>query len=475
MKSDMLVPSSGTALSSRGSTEVAPQGSGMGGGALSPLTLDAVSASRTDSFRRLGRNMRNTVAVILAFTGALGALLFKTVIAGAVVGQGTLVVETGPKAVQHQQGGVVRELLVENGDMVHAGQPLVVLDQVVADAQLRAATSSLLQKEARLDRLIAERDGLDELTFPSVSQDLLALQPAYEQFLDVERRQFELRRENRQSEREQLQERIKQIEEQMNGEAAQMAALDQEIGIIGEEVEGLRALFKRKLVNYERLSDIERSLSQLQGRRADLSATTAANKGRISEIKLQILQIDQTLRAELTDQIAQTQQEVSEFAERRVIAQEAKDRSVIVAPQDGTVHELAVHTVGGVVQPAETIMVVVPQADALVGEVRIRPTDIDQIYPGQDAEIHFSAFDRGTTPVIRGTLSRVSPDLETDKRTGAPYYQARISVGPEELARLGDLHLVPGMPLEVFIHTSDRTIISYLSKPLTDQMNRAFR
>lgn len=444
------------------------------GGSLPP-SLGAIDAAQTNSFGRLRRSMRGAVLVTLVFTTAIGAFLTKTVIAGAVVGSGVIVVETGPKNVQHQSGGVVRELLVREGDVVEAGQSVLILDQVVADAQLRAATSSLVQKQARLDRLIAERDGLEELRFDGVTGEMRALEANTAHFLDVERRQFELRRESREGQREQLFERISQTEEQVRGEEAQLSATTEEMEFVQNELQGLRNLFQRKLVTYERLSDMERSLTQLRGRQASLASSIASNRGRVSEIKLQILQIDQSLRAELTDQIAQTQQEVSEYAERRVIAQEAKDRSVIVAPQSGTVHELAVHTVGGVVQPAEVLMRIVPGNDALVGEVHIRPTDIDQVFPGQAAEIHFSAFDRGTTPVINGTLSRVSPDLEHDQRTGAAFYNARIHVEQDEMARLGALQVVPGMPLEVFIKTNERTIISYLSKPLTDQMNRAFR
>ncbi|WP_416357049.1 HlyD family type I secretion periplasmic adaptor subunit [Aureimonas phyllosphaerae] len=438
-------------------------------------SLDVVEAGNTGSYQRLRRSMRGAVLITLGFTTAIAVFLTKTVIAGAVVSSGVIVVETGPKAVQHQTGGIVRELLVADGDVVKAGQTLVVLDQVVADAQLRAATSSLVQKQARLDRLIAERDGLTELTFPGVTPEMHALEPHTDRFLDVERRQFELRRESREGQREQLGERISQTEEEARGQEAQLAAASDELAFTENEVNGLRNLFKRKLIAYERLSEVERSLTQLQGRRAALVSAIASNKGRVSEIRLQILQVDQSLRAELTDQIAQTQQEVSEYAERRIIAQESKLRSVIVAPQSGTVHELAIHTVGGVVQPAEVLMRIVPGNDALVGEVHIRPTDIDQVFPGQKAEIHFSAFDRGTTPVINGALSRISPDLERDQRSGASFYTARISVSHEEMNRLGSLQIVPGMPLEVFIQTNERTIISYLSKPLTDQLNRAFR
>lgn len=439
------------------------------------LTLDSVEPKQTTSFASLSRSMRSSLVIVVAFVAALTVFLARTVIAGAVVTQGVLVVDTGPKKVQHQTGGIVRELLVSDGDTVKAGQPLIVLNQVVMDAQLKAVAGSLVQKQARLDRLIAERDEAETLLFPSISADTLQANPEYKNYLEVERRQFQIRLEAREGERSQLLERIKQTDEQIAGDTAQLNAATREVRVVQDEVEGLRDLFKRKLVTYERLSDMERSIAQLEGRIGALQSSIAGNKGKISEIKLQILQVDQNLRSQLTDQISQTQQEALELAERRVIANETQERSVITAPQSGVVHELAVHTVGGVIQPAELLMLIVPESDALVGEVRIRPNDIDQLFPGQKAEIHFSAFDRGTTPTISGKLIRVSPDLETDPRTGAMFYKARIVVEAKELERLGSLKLIAGMPLEVFIHTIDRTVASYLTKPLTDQMNRAFR
>ncbi|KQT51061.1 hypothetical protein ASG43_07065 [Aureimonas sp. Leaf454] len=419
--------------------------------------------------------MRTTGWIAGGFVATLVVFLSRTVIAGAVVSQGVLVVDTGAKKIQHQSGGVVRELLVSEGDRVKAGQPLVVLDRVVTDAQSAAVASSLVQKQARLDRLISERDGAETLTFPSVQPPVLRGHTAFERFLDVERRQFEIRRQDRDGQRRQLLERVRQAEDEIGGNAAQFAAVSREVEVVERELSGLRALFRKKLVTNERLSEIERSLAQLEGRKGSLQAAIASGKGRVSEIQLQILQVDQTLRSDLTDQISQTQQEVSDLAERRVIATEAQQRSVIIAPQDGVVHELAIHTIGGVIQPAEVLMLVVPEADALVGEIRVRPNDIDQLFPGQSAEIHFSAFDRGTTPALNGTLARVSPDLEQDPRTGAMFYKARIRLAAGELGRLGDLPLVAGMPLEVFVRTSDRTIASYLTKPLTDQISRSFR
>ncbi|KQT85593.1 hypothetical protein ASG48_07330 [Aurantimonas sp. Leaf443] len=434
-----------------------------------------VPAEATSAYRALRRNILIGVTAVLMMSGSIVGLMAKTVIGGAVIAQGFLAVETGPKLVQHPMGGVVAKVFVADGDKVTAGQPLVQLDTTVAEAQVQATQTSLFQQQARLDRLLAERDGLAELTFPSISQAQLLRYPQFETALDSERRQFLLRREERDGQRSQLRERSRQAEEQVRGDISQLDASTAEIDTVEKEIEGLRGLFKKKLVPYQRLSEMERELSQLKGTQGALRSSIAAGRGKIAEIELQIMQVDQALRAELTDQIASAQEAISTLSEKRTVAADTMARSMILAPQSGVVNELKIHTVGGVIQPAETVMVIVPESDRLVGEVKIRPVDVDQLYAGQDVTLHFSAFDRGTTPALNAELASVSPDLIEDKRTGTMYYLARIKASDEELSKLKGLELVPGMPIEAFVKTSDRTIMSYLTKPLTDQMNRALR
>ena len=220
---------------------------------------------------------------------------------------------------------------------------------------------------------------------------------------------------------------------------------------------------------------MQRELSELTGLQGEMKAAIASGRGRIAELELQVAQVGQTLRASLTDDIATVHQTIAELVQDQIATRDILARSVLHSPQSGIVHDLALHTLGGVVQPAEVLMLIVPENDRLVGEARIRPNDIDQIYPGQEVTLQFSAFDRGTTPALTGKLSSVSPDLSTDPQTGAMYYTARVAIDPGEMDKLGDLRVVPGMPMELYIRTTERTLLSYLTKPLSDQMNRALR
>jgi HlyD family secretion protein len=426
-------------------------------------------------FRAARRDLRVALVVVVVFALGIGLMLTRTVIAGAVVASGMLVVESGPKAVQHPTGGVVSALLVSEGDTVVAGQPLIRLDPTAADAQFNTVAVTLAQQQARLARMLAERDGLDAVDFASVDTgtDLAAGQ--YAAIIASETTQFRLRRDDRDGQRQQLRERIAQAQREIEGQQAQLAALVADTGLVEAKLAKLRPLLAQSLISADGVYDLERTLRQSQGSEGQLRAAIAANEGRIAELQLSIIAVDQTLRADLTDQIAAAQSEIATLGDRLIVARQALRDLVIPAPQSGRVLDLQVHTVGGVVTPAQTLLTIVPEADALVGEVRISPADIDQLYPGQTATLQFSAFDRGTTPAVVGHLASVSADLVEDKRNGAMYYLARVTADPRELARLGGLTLMPGMPIEVFIQTGERTIMSYLTKPLTDQMNRAFR
>ena len=237
----------------------------------------------------------------------------------------------------------------------------------------------------------------------------------------------------------------------------------------------MRDLWRKNLVQIQRVTALERDAARLEGERGQLIAATAQSKGKISEIELQIIQIDQDLRSEVAKELREVQAKIAELVERKVAAEDQLKRIDIRAPQDGLVHQLAVHTVGGVITPGEAMMLIVPEADNLTVEAKLNPQDIDQVQPGQKAVLRFSTFNQRTTPELNGTVIRVSADLTTDQRSGVSYYTVRISIPEAEVARLGGLKLLPGMPLEAFIQTGERTVLSYLMKPMTDQIARAFR
>jgi HlyD family secretion protein len=446
-------------------------------GGASDRRLDQLPVAATSAYGDLRKTARLGFIASAIILVAAGALLSQTVIAGAVVTHGTLVVETGPKKVQHPKGGIVAKLLVNEDDVVRAGQPLLVLDQTVDQAKLKSTATALAQQRIRLVRLQGERDGLDALSFPPFDHAMAIPEAEYRTMVSSETRQFDLGVAARDGQRSQLGQRVAQTEQQLAGDQSQLDATTAQIDVVQKEVKDLRDLFAKQLVGYQRVSEMERTLSQLLGAASSLRASIAEGGGKIAELKLQIIQVDQDLRAQLTDQLAQVQTSIAELAEQLVVAKDDLARAVITAPIDGAVHELSVHTIGGVVQPAETLMLIVPDHDRLVGEVKLGPADIDQLYPGQDVAIHFTAFDRGTTPSLDGRLASISPDLVQDQRTGAMYYTGRIETTDAELGKLADdnLKLVPGMPIDAFIKTDSRTILSYLLKPLTDQAERAFR
>jgi HlyD family secretion protein len=396
-------------------------------------------------------------------------------ISGAVVAGGALVVESNVKKVQHPTGGVVGEVRVKDGDRVKAGDILVRLDDTQTRAGLSIVTKALDELAAQQARNEAERDGADAVNFPA---DLLArlAEPEVARVVEGERRFFENRRSARQGQGAQLRERISQLKEQILGLEDQVVAKGREIKLIGEELVGVRELWKKNLVQITRVTSLERDAARLEGERGALVSNIAQTRGKITETELQILQIDQDLRSEVSKSLSDIRARNSEYVEKKIAAEDQLRRIDIRAPQDGIVHQLTAHTVGGIILPqGEPIMLIVPAADALTAEVRIAPQDIDQVRIGQPAAMHFSAFSQRTTPEVTGEVSRISADVSQDQKTGASFYTLRLSVSDSEMERLHGLKLLPGMPVESFIQTGERTVLSYLTKPLMDQINKAWR
>jgi HlyD family secretion protein len=272
-----------------------------------------------------------------------------------------------------------------------------------------------------------------------------------------------------------LAERASQLNEEIGGLTSQIAAKEREIELINEELVGVRELWEKKLVPIQRVNELDRQAARLEGERGQLVAAIAQAKGRISEIELQVIQIDQDMRSEVAEELREIQAKTAELVERQIAAEDQLRRIEIRAPQSGRVHQLAVHTVGGVIGPGDVLMLVVPVADDLTVEVKIAPQDIDQVHIGQPAVLRFSAFNQRTTPEVDGEVTRVSADLTVDQRTGLSYYTARIGLVAGGIQRLEGFVLAPGMPVEAFIQTGERTVLSYLTKPLTDNAMRSFR
>jgi len=415
----------------------------------------------------------SVVVVVLAI--GLGGWASTAEIAGAVIAQGTVVVDSNIKKVQHPTGGVVGEVRVHDGDHVKAGDSLIRLDETVTRANLAIVTKGLIELYARKGRLAAERDGADTVLVPPELADRQN-DPEVQETLSSERKLFYLRRKARLGQKDQLQQRITQLQEEITGLNAQLDAKQKETRLIEQELAGVRDLWAKNLVQFNRLTALERDAAKIEGERGQLIAAAAEAKGKIVETQLQILQIDQDLSSDVAKELRETDGKIGEFVERKVTAQDQLKRTDIRAPQDGVVFQSTANTVGGVITAGDPIMMIVPESDNLLVEVKVEPKDIEQIQLNQPVVLRFSAFSLRTTPEIDGTVVRIAADTSTDQRTGQSYYQVRIGMSEDEIRRLGDdVKLTPGMPVEAFIETGKRTMLSYLVKPLHDQLKRSFR
>ena len=414
------------------------------------------------------------LAVVVLLAGGLGGWASTAQISGALIAPGSVVVESNVKKVQHPTGGVVGELRARDGDVVKAGDIVVRLDDTVTKASLAIVTKNLDGLLARGARLEAEQRGLDKIVFPKTLLDRVD-DPDVKAVMASESKLFEVRVNGRAGQKSQLRERVTQLNEEIAGLTAQEKAKDQEIALVEKELVGVRDLYDKHLVQLTRLTTLERDMARLSGERAQYIASRAQAKGKITETELQIIQIDKDMISDVSKDLRETNDKIGEFVERKITAEDQLRRVDIRAPQDGLVLQSTVHTVGGVITAGDAIMLIVPQADDLQVEAKVNPQDIDKLQVGQKTLLRLSAFNQRTTPELNGVVTRVSPDVTTDQRTGQSYYTIRISMPPEEVARLGDVKLIPGMPVEAFVQTGDRTLISYLIKPLSDQLMRAFR
>lgn len=421
-----------------------------------------------------GRSIRNytIVAAVTVFVllGSMAAWAATARLSGAVVGAGTVMVDGHVKKIQHREGGIVGDIRVSNGAAVKAGDLLIRLDDTITRANLAVVVNQVDQFMARRARLIAERDDLAEFSVPADTEGA-----GTAEYASAERALFVARKRTLDGQKAQLRQRIDQIGRETDGLKIRLEAKKAELKWIEEELSGVRSLTSQKLIQFNRLAELERMRAAQDGERGQLLAEIARAATRVTETELQILQLEQDRRTEAATELRDVDNKLAELAEKRVAAEDELRRIDILAPQAGVVHELAVHTIGGVIAPGDTLMQIVPINDALVVETRIQPADIDQVHVGQKATLRFSAFNQRTTPEIFGEVKTVAADLISNPQTGEAWYTARIRIPTEELARLNGMALMAGMPVETFIQTGERTALSYLVKPLTDQVARAMR
>lgn len=438
-----------------------------GSTALAPDELEQMSAGRLSS------TIRRALVVVGVLVFGLGGLAATVPITGAVIATGSISVESAVKRIGHPFGGTVADILVEEGTRVAEGEVLMRLDRTVSGASSALTGLGVDQLLALEARLIAERDGESRIRFPA-ELTARADDPEVAAIMSSEVRNFAVRRQSRAAARAQLARRIEQAEADIVANRSRMRSLERQSALIEEELEQNRALYADRLTTLDRLNALERSAAGLIADSDAATAGIAQAKARIAEARAQAGSVRADARSEAAAELVQVQARIAELKRQQVAADDTNARTEIRSPAAGVVSKLAIRTIGAVVPPGDTIVEVVPDSDELVAEARVIPEDVDQVETGSTATLVLSGLNRQTTPELTGTVELVSPDRLIDSND-MPYFKVVIAIPPEEVARLDDVDLRVGMPVEAYIQTGERTLLSFVTRPLMDQLRRAFR
>ncbi len=409
---------------------------------------------------------------IVVMVGVFGGWSVLTLINSAVIASATIVAESNTKKIQHMEGGIVRKILVKDGDRVELGMDLVILDDTDTKAELGIVESLLTENLAKRARLEAQRDNTTAIEFPI---ELNASEPEVARIMQGQKRLFESRLAAINGKLEQLNQQIDQITEQVSGLEAQITAKERQIALIKDELIDLKGLQKKGLVANSRILAMEREQANLEGGRGELIASKASAAAKIGEVKLQVLQVSEEDRAQSLSDLREAEGKIAEYRERKLAAAARLGRMSIKAPITGDIYQVAVHTIGGVISPAEVLMLIVPEADELILQAQVLPQSIDRIAVGQRANVRFPAFNASLTPEIGAEVTQISADTSRADQNSPPFYVVRLRIPAEELAKLDGKKLKTGMPAEAFIQTEAQTQITYLLKPLMDQIAHTFR
>jgi HlyD family secretion protein len=405
--------------------------------------------------------------------GGVGIWSVRTQIAGAIIASGMIVVENNRQVVQHAEGGIVGRIKARDGDTVSAGDILIKLDDTLLQSELSITKLHLVEMGARRARLQAERDDAKTITF---SADLLALDDheAKEQ-IEGQRKLFQARRISLDKEHVQIDERIKQTGNQIDGTKAQLDALTIQQGLVAAELADQETLFDKGLVQAQRVSTLRREAARLAGTIGKLRSDVAQFQGQIAAFEIEALKLETTRREAAIQELRDIQFRELELAEKSRSLMERVSRLEIRAPVGGIVYGSTIFAEMAVIQPAEPILYVIPQDQPLIVSARVAAIHIDQVFVGQIATLRFTAFNQRLTPEVIGQVMAVSADVFQDEVTGLNYYRVDLAPLKDELPKLNDRELLPGMPVETYLRTDDRTPLSYLTKPLTDYFERALR
>ena len=427
-------------------------------------SIDLQSLSSMEGPRKIGLYIFFLIFGLFGFWSAFAPL------DGAAFAPGTVTVKSYNKVVQHLEGGIVAEILAQDGDVVEAGQPLLELDDTQARTSLEIINSQYVALKMREARLISERDGASEVDYPTA----LAMSTANAaQEMGAQNQLFEARRDSNEGRMQILEQRVNQLQNQVRGMEALQTTKESLAQSFSEELEDTQKLLDQGFSEKTRLREAERSFASFSGEAAELSANIAATRVQIGETELQILQLKSDFHSEVVSELSEVQTSLKDASERRTALQDVLSRTTITAPDAGVVNGMQVHTIGGVISAGSPIAEIVPGNDELVIQASVSPVDIDRVSEGQEARIRFSTFG-SRAPTFFGTLISLSADALADESTGASFYLARVELNADSREKLGNLFLLPGMPAEVFINNGSRTFLQYLFKPLSNTVARSF-
>ncbi|WP_170516256.1 HlyD family type I secretion periplasmic adaptor subunit [Ruegeria atlantica] len=412
---------------------------------------------------------------LLILVGGLGIWSVQTRLAGAIISQGTIEVQSSRQVVEHPDGGVVGEIFVRDGDEVAEGDMLVRLDDTFLSSERTIVESQLFELLARRARLVAERDGGDAPALAALLEEIQNQDDIDAELIAGQQRLFEARLETLDQQTQQLGKQRVQIDSEIEGTEAQLVSLRRQVELIQNELKDQQDLLQRGLTQASRVSALQREEASLTGEIGRLEAAVARLKGQISATEIEIVELTATRREEAITELRDVQTQIAELAERRLSLEERLSRLDIRAPVAGTVYGSQVFALQSVIQPAEPMMYIVPQDTPLLVAARVDAIHVDQLHIGQPVALRFTAFNQRETPEIDGRVVTVSADTFTDDVTGQTFYRAEVAPEDNQIERLNGQALLPGMPVETMIKTDERTPLSYMVKPMADYFNRAFR
>jgi HlyD family secretion protein len=415
------------------------------------------------------------LVTVLLLTLGIGVWGAWASLAGAVVAQGQVQIEARAQIVQHRDGGVVGSILVKDGDRVAAGDPLLVLDEVELASQVKIIADQLAEFRGRASRLAAERDGNAAIIFPSELETAATTDPSVSAVIEGQRSLFVARLATLGEATRSYEEQKLQVENEVLGQKAQLSALDEQIKLVSDELADAESLLEKGLTQASRVTALKREKASLIGQRGELDAAVARNLGRMAQIDVEIVGLSAKRREEAVTELRDVEPRIAGLEEEFAALETKLARLTLTAPTEGIVHDLRVHSLGAIIRPADPVLYIIPQDQALVITAKIDAYRIDEVFAGRSVVLRFSAFNARTTPEINAVVARVSADVTTDERSGMQFYTVELSVPPAEIARLGTQTLLPGMPVEVFIQTGERSALSYFAKPFTDYFERAFK